>query len=67
LLSRYSFEEAVKEVEAFNVLRRLEDDHNGGFWDSKDAVIGLTRSKATFWLGSSDSHPEETVGRYPDV
>ncbi|KAI0010670.1 hypothetical protein F4779DRAFT_616305 [Xylariaceae sp. FL0662B] len=44
------FREAVNEANGFNVLRRPDDDlSNRAWWDKQGAVVGLTRSRATFW------------------
>lgn len=43
------FETALEEARAFNILRRPDDDKSRGWWDSEDAVVALTRSRATFW------------------
>jgi hypothetical protein len=45
------FKEAFDIAQSFNVVRRPDDDQNNkAFWDKNDAKIGLTRSKATFWM-----------------
>ncbi|KAI1270106.1 hypothetical protein F5Y18DRAFT_3901 [Xylariaceae sp. FL1019] len=50
------FKEAVYESMDFNILRRPDDDQsNKAFWDRQGAVVGLTRSRATFWLQPEDS------------
>lgn len=44
-------EGGVKEAEWFNVLRRPDDDiNNKAVWDDRDAIVGITRSRASFWL-----------------
>ncbi|KAI0405395.1 hypothetical protein F4802DRAFT_562975 [Xylaria palmicola] len=46
-----AFLDAAKEADNFNILRRLDDDlSNKSHWDKKGAIVGLTRSRATFWL-----------------
>jgi len=66
--TRY-FENAEKwkdgkdQVEAFNVFRRPENDlNNSGVWDHKEAIVGLSRTRTAFWMGSEESHPEGAVG-----
>jgi hypothetical protein len=49
--TRSDFDAAAKEAESFNILRRLDDDmSNTSWWDDKNAVVGLIKSKATLWL-----------------
>ena len=51
-----SFEKGVKEAERFNVLRRLDDDaNNKAVWDDKGAIMGIIRTRASFWLRHADS------------
>ncbi|RDL38946.1 Uncharacterized protein BP5553_03286 [Venustampulla echinocandica] len=58
-----SFKQVVEEYKSFNVLRRPEDDlNNKALWDEKDAIVGLTRTRASFWLGSTDGHQGGPVG-----
>jgi hypothetical protein len=58
--TREAFDAAATEAEAFNILRRPDDDiSNNAWWDDKNAVVGLTRSRATFWL--KDEHVEGTA------
>jgi hypothetical protein len=59
-----SFVKAFKEAESFNVLRRLGDDqNNNSLWDDKGATVGITRTKASFWLSSTDSREKGAVGK----
>jgi len=56
--SRGEFNTAKNEAANFNILRRPDDDlSNKSWWDEKDAIVGLTRSRATFWL-----KPEHVAG-----
>ena len=51
-----SFQEGFKEAECFNVLRRPDDDQNNkSVWDDEKAIVGITRTKASFWHGSAES------------
>ncbi|KAJ2999171.1 hypothetical protein NUW58_g85 [Xylaria curta] len=46
-----SFTKASEEAASFNILRRVDDDlSNKSYWDKEGAIVGLTRSRATFWL-----------------
>ncbi|CAN8101118.1 unnamed protein product [Discula destructiva] len=56
------FETALEEAKNFNILRRPDDDKSRGWWDKKDAVVALTRSRATFWLKPKDSKNKTAVG-----
>ena len=51
-----SFRKGCKEAESFNVLRRPDDDQNNkSLWDDGGAIVGMTRTRASFWLRSADS------------
>jgi hypothetical protein len=59
-----SFQRAVKEAELFNVLRRPDDDQNNkSAWDDGGAIVGITRTRASFWLSSTDSRGKGAVGK----
>ncbi|RYP32427.1 hypothetical protein DL767_005191 [Monosporascus sp. MG133] len=61
--TRDKFKEAGSEAQQFNILRRPDDDHsNKAWWDEPGAVVGLTRSRATFWLQKEQSGSEPRVG-----
>ncbi|KAF4630012.1 hypothetical protein G7Y89_g8127 [Cudoniella acicularis] len=46
-----SFMEGVQEAEQFNVLRRPDDDtNNKALWDDQGAIVGVIRTRASFWL-----------------
>ena len=47
------FKKAQEEVNGWNIARRPDDDNNRAFWDKDDAIVALTRSKASFWLKPS--------------
>jgi hypothetical protein len=50
-----SFKKGVKEAEKFNVLRRPDDDmNNKAVWDDEGAIVGIMRSRASFWLRQGD-------------
>jgi hypothetical protein len=62
--TRNEFGMAVKEAEDFNILRRLDDDiSNKSWWDERDAIVGLTRSRATFWLRPGHTHGTPAIGK----
>ncbi|KAI1108457.1 hypothetical protein F5Y14DRAFT_436186 [Nemania sp. NC0429] len=57
-----TFNEVHKQTRAFNIKRRVEDDEcNTAWWDEKGGGVGLTRSRATYWL--SPEHPPESQSR----
>ncbi len=63
-----SFQKGVKEAESFNVLRRPDDDQNNkSMWDDGGAIVGITRTRASFWLSSTDSQKRGAVGKYYTV
>ncbi|KAF2667797.1 hypothetical protein BT63DRAFT_480711 [Microthyrium microscopicum] len=56
--SKESYDKARVESNRFNVLRRPDDDlNNGAMLDDKKALIGLTRTRASFWM----SQPNKDV------
>lgn len=62
--SREDFVVAVEEAEKFNILRRPDDDiSNNSWWDAKDAIVGLTRSRATFWLKPEHKTGTPAIGK----
>jgi hypothetical protein len=62
--SREDFAEAAEEAENFNILRRPDDDiSNNSWWDAKDAIVGLTRSRATFWLKPEHEAGTPAIGK----
>lgn len=62
--SRECFEAALEEAKGFNILRRPDDDQSRGWWDSEEAVVALTRAKATFWVRPGVGEGETGVGRF---
>ncbi|KAH8821331.1 hypothetical protein F5884DRAFT_716358 [Xylogone sp. PMI_703] len=51
--TKESFKDGFKQAEEFNVNRRPDDDQNiNSLWDDNNAVVGLTRSRASFWMKS---------------
>jgi hypothetical protein len=61
--SAEEFKTAVEQAKTFNILRRPDDDlSNKAWWDKEGAIVGLSRSRATFWLQSGDSR---RIGRSP--
>jgi hypothetical protein len=60
------FKAAANEAKKFNVLRRPDDDlSNQAWWDEKGAIVGLTRSRATFFLQSNHTQRPTAVGEFP--
>ncbi|KAI0442026.1 hypothetical protein F4803DRAFT_386930 [Xylaria telfairii] len=58
-----SFTKAAEEVDGFNIFRRVDDDlSNKSYWDKEGAIVGLTRSRATFWLQPTSSQQGPPVG-----
>ena len=54
--SREIFNKARASANDFNIFRRPDDDlSNKAWWDSSSGVVGLTRSRATFWLSDDKS------------
>lgn len=54
------FTEGVKEAETFNVLRRPDDDvNNKAVWDDRGAIVGITRSRVSFWLKKGEKGNED--------
>ncbi|CZT40936.1 uncharacterized protein RSE6_00610 [Rhynchosporium secalis] len=50
------FRAGIQEAEAFNVLRRPDDDtNNQAVWDDKDAKVGIMRTRASFWLKKGEN------------
>ena len=59
-----SFQKGFAESEKFNVLRRPEDDDNNkALWDKQGAVVGISRTRASFWMGSTESPTKGKVGK----
>jgi hypothetical protein len=57
------FKEGCDQFESFNVYRRLEDDiNNTGVWDAEKAIVGLSRTRAAFWIAKEETHIEGAVG-----
>ncbi|KAH0339896.1 NAD dependent epimerase/dehydratase family protein, partial [Aureobasidium melanogenum] len=57
------FEAACEEAESFNVLRRPDDDQNNKtLWDKQDAIVGITRARATLWSRKAEGESKPTVG-----
>lgn len=57
------FVQASDEAKDFNILRRPDDDQSKGWWDSKEAVVALTRSRATFWLKPKGPQNSTAIGK----
>jgi hypothetical protein len=48
-----SFKEGYNQAVKFNVLRRPDDDQNNkSVWDDREAIVGITRTRASIWVGS---------------
>lgn len=60
-----SFKEGCKQAELFNVLRRPEDDlNNKALWDEQGAIVGVSRTRASFWLRTAKNPGESAIGKY---
>lgn len=57
------FKRAGDEAKTFNILRRPDDDHSKGWWDSEEAVVALTRCRATFWLKPKGPQNSTAIGK----
>ncbi|KAM4057052.1 putative Mg2+ transporter zinc transport protein [Hirsutella rhossiliensis] len=57
-----SFEAGTSEAEAFNVFRRLDDDQNRSRWD-EEAIVGIMRTRVSFWLRPVDEKQAENPHR----
>jgi hypothetical protein len=63
--SRESFERARTESNRFNVLRRPDDDQNHkANLDAEGAVVGLTRTRASFWFRRNTDRQSGLLGRF---
>jgi hypothetical protein len=64
-----SFKRGSEKTRDFNVYRRLEDDlNNKAVWDKKNAVVGITRTRASFWSRSADNKTKKgAVGKCDSV
>ncbi|GAP87794.1 putative Mg2+ transporter Zinc transport protein [Rosellinia necatrix] len=60
---RSSFTRAAEQAAGFNILRRVDDDlSNKSYWDKQGAIVGLSRSRATFWLQPDSPQQTTQVG-----
>ena len=51
-----SFQDGYDQSKHFNVMRRVEDDtNNKALFDDAEAIVGVTRTRATFWSKEADS------------
>ena len=51
-----TFQGGYNKAKLFNVMRRVEDDtNNKALFDDADAIVGVTRTRATFWSTNADS------------
>lgn len=61
------FKAALDEAAEFNILRRPDDDKSKGWWDiggqGQYTAVGLTRSRATFWLKPQSTGDNKAVGK----
>jgi len=62
--SSQEFKNGSEEAEGWNISRRPDDDNNKAFWDKPDAIVALTRSKASFWLQRPVSNGSAAIGGY---
>ncbi|KAJ9639919.1 hypothetical protein H2199_006152 [Coniosporium tulheliwenetii] len=57
------FEKGRKEAEKFNIQRRPDDDENNkAYWDEEGAIVGITRTRASFWTKHIEGEETEAVG-----
>jgi len=60
------FKSGYDEAQTFNVLRRPDDDLNTrANWDQTDAKVGLSRTRASFWMRREDE--DGPVGRLRSI
>ncbi|KAH7130171.1 hypothetical protein B0J11DRAFT_429256 [Dendryphion nanum] len=61
--SRKSFETARWETNWFNVYRRYDNDENHSqYQDAEGSIIGMSRTRSSFWVGKDPLNPNTTVG-----
>ncbi|KAI1332761.1 hypothetical protein F5Y16DRAFT_394069 [Xylariaceae sp. FL0255] len=49
--SRADYDLAFQKSQGFNIQRRVDEDlSNMSHWDKEDAIVGLIRTRATYWL-----------------
>jgi hypothetical protein len=59
-----SFQEGFKQALSFNVLRRPDDDQNNkSVWDDGEAIVGITRTRASFWVKNAEGQKKGAVGK----
>jgi hypothetical protein len=58
------FQEGFREAQLFNVYRRPDDDQNNqSVWDDREAIVGVTRTRASFWFrGAEKEEGGEKMG-----
>jgi hypothetical protein len=62
--TRESFERARAESNEFNVLRRPDDDQNHmAILDAKGAIVGLSRTRVSFWFRRNSDKQSGVIGR----
>lgn len=62
-----NFVQGGKEYDAFNVLRRHEDDiNNKSKWDDQNALVGLARTRGSLWLSGEGraGKARGSIGKY---
>jgi hypothetical protein len=60
------FKDACEIFNSFNVLRRPDDDtSNKSFWDEDDAIVAMTRSKASLWWKPGEEKPKIGMSWFP--
>ncbi|KAH7068426.1 hypothetical protein BKA63DRAFT_451809 [Paraphoma chrysanthemicola] len=58
-----SFQEANKEANSFNVLRRPNSDGNTwSYHDTKDSVVSITSTRTSVWIGKDKQCHDSPVG-----
>lgn len=59
-----SFKTGGKQAENFNIQRRPDDDENNkAYWDEEGAIVGITRTRASFWTKHIEGEETEAVGK----
>ena len=59
------FQEGFEQAQKFNVLRRPDDDQNNkSVWDDGKAIVGITRTRASFWFKNLERQKIEAIGKW---
>lgn len=61
--TKKSFENARWETNWFNMYRRYDNDENHSqYQDAKDEIVGMSRTRSSFWIGKDRLNKDVTVG-----